>query len=157
LEIGIAPTKANTKPWFQAGAVTFDEKTGQFNNADMVQVQPDLLPEIWQPAATAWLKKQQFLQEKLSQWKRTFDQIAEASVRAKNTQCPRERAELENDKIEQLGIYYDNVPEDFIRWAANNWVPGAEKTEIGQLLKGLQKFSGQKKRQTGAAHGCAKN
>ncbi len=157
LEIDLAPSKDNKKAWFQASALNYDENTGEFIEADAVKVQPDLLPEIYKPAATAWVKTQQFLKEKQLQFERTFDQIAEASVRAKNTQCPRERAELENDKIEQLGIYYDNVPEDFIRWAANNWVPGAEKTEIGQLLKGLQRNYGQKKRQKSPAHGCAYN
>jgi len=145
LEIGLASTKDNTKPWFQASAVEYDEATGEFIEADAVQVQPDLLPEIYKPAATAWVKTQQFLKEKRLEWDKTFAQIAESSTRAKTTQCSRERAELESDIVEQLGVRFSNVPEGIIRWAAYIWEPGAEKNKIGPLLKHLQKIYGRKR------------
>jgi len=158
LEIGLVPpTKGNTKPWFKASAAKFDEATGEFIEADTVQVQPDLLPEIYKPAATAWVKTQQFLKEKRLEWDKTFAQIAESSTRAKTTQCSRERAELENDVMEQLGVRFPNVPDGFIRWAAYIWEPCAEKNKIGHLLKYLQKTYGQKRSRKRPVRGCVNN
>ena len=157
LEIGLAPTKGNTKPWFKASAAKFDEATGEFIEADSVQVQPDLLPEIYKPAATAWVKTQQFLKEKRLEWDKTFAQIAESSTRAKTTQCSRERAELESDIVEQLGVRFPNVPDGIIRWAAYIWEPGAERNKIGPLLKYLQKTYGQKRSQKRPVRGYANN
>lgn len=138
LEIDLKINREYSKAWLQAKPSTYDESNGQFASADAVQIQPAVRPDLYQLAVVSWVKKQTYLSEIQAEHQEIFAKVAASVLAARAEPSASVQQRLENEAVETLGLWFDNIPTGIIRWAAYNWQPGAEKSTIGHLLRRLQ-------------------
>jgi hypothetical protein len=151
LEISVRIDK-NGKSRLQAAPAYYDAEAGTFSPAETVHSQPNLMPELYQPAAITWIKKLAFLMKSQAKWEKTLNIISRATLEAQAEQNPSRRNALGNTVIDALSSHFDAVPNGIIRWAAANWQPGSDHNKV-RLLRGIQKIRRRKnKRFTKAGH-----